>query len=36
MEYCLRIVHKSAVDEGRYDRVWREVHELKDAYEMNP
>jgi acyl-CoA dehydrogenase len=36
MEYCLKMVHKPAVDEGRYDRVWREVHELKDAYEMNP
>ena len=36
MEYCLKMVRKSAVDEGRYDRVWREVHALKDAYEMNP
>ena len=36
MEYCLKMVHKPAVDEGRYERVWREVHALKDAYEMNP
>jgi acyl-CoA dehydrogenase len=36
MEYCLKMVHKPAVDEQRYDRVWRKVHELKDAYEMNP
>jgi len=36
MEYCLKMVHKPAVDEGRHDRVWREVHVLKDAYEMNP
>jgi acyl-CoA dehydrogenase len=36
MEYCLKMVHKPVVDEGRYERVWREVHALKDAYEMNP
>jgi acyl-CoA dehydrogenase len=36
MDYCLKMVHKPAVDEGRYERVWREVHALKDAYEMNP
>ncbi len=36
MEYCLKMVRKPAVDDGRYERVWREVHALKDAYEMNP
>jgi acyl-CoA dehydrogenase len=36
MEYCLQMIRKPAVDEGRYERVWREVHALKDAYEMNP
>jgi len=36
MDYCLKMVRKPAVDEGRYNRVWQEVYGLKDAYEMNP
>ena len=36
MDYCLKMIRKPAADEGRYERVWHEVHALKDAYEMNP
>jgi hypothetical protein len=36
MEYCLKMIRRSVEDTGRYDRVWRDVHALKDAYEMNP
>jgi acyl-CoA dehydrogenase len=36
MEYCLKMVRKPAVDGARYERVWWDVHALKDAYEMNP
>jgi len=36
MEYCLQMIRRPVQDTGRYDRVWREVHGLKDAYEMNP
>jgi acyl-CoA dehydrogenase len=35
--YCLKMIRKPAVDDERYERVWRDyVHALKDAYEMNP
>jgi len=36
MEYCLNMIRRPVEDTGRYDQVWREVHALKDAYEMNP
>ena len=36
MDYCLRMMRKSAVDAARFGRVWDEVHALRDAYEMNP
>jgi acyl-CoA dehydrogenase len=36
MEHCLKMLRKPTVDEGRTQRVWQEVHALKDAYEMNP
>jgi len=36
MDYCLNMIRKPAVDEGRFGRVWQEVHALKDTYEMNP
>jgi acyl-CoA dehydrogenase len=36
MDHCLRMIRKPAVDDGRYQRVWREqVHTLAGAYEMN-
>jgi acyl-CoA dehydrogenase len=35
--YCLKMIRKPAVDEERYERVWRDhVYALKGAYEMNP
>ncbi len=37
MDYCQKMIRKPAVDEGRYQQVWREhVYALKDLYEMNP
>jgi hypothetical protein len=30
------MIRRPAFDAGRADRVWRTVHALKDAYEMNP
>jgi acyl-CoA dehydrogenase len=37
MDHCLRMIRKPAVDEARYDRVWRDqVLALAGAYEMNP
>jgi acyl-CoA dehydrogenase len=36
MEYCLKLIRRPAVDEARYQRVWSQVHALKDEYEMNP
>jgi len=34
MELCLRMLRKPVVDAGRFDRVWQQVHALKDAYEL--
>jgi acyl-CoA dehydrogenase len=34
MELCLRMLRKPVVDAGRFDRVWEQVHALKDAYEL--
>jgi hypothetical protein len=31
MDYCLKMIRKPVVDNGRYQRVWQEVHTLKDA-----
>ena len=36
MEYSLNMIRQPVEDADRYDRVWRQVHALKDAYEMNP
>jgi acyl-CoA dehydrogenase len=37
MALCLKMLRKPAVDEKRYDHVWRtHVLALKDLYEMNP
>ena len=36
MEYCLKMIRRPVEDASRYDRVWRGVHALKDAYEMSP
>jgi acyl-CoA dehydrogenase len=34
MELCLRMLRKPTVDQPRFLRVWEQVHELKDAYEL--
>jgi acyl-CoA dehydrogenase len=34
MELCLRMLRKPAVDQRRFLRVWEQVHQLKDAYEL--
>ncbi len=34
MEICLRMVRKPAAENGRFKRVWEQVHTLKDAYEL--
>ncbi len=36
MECCLEMVRKPVFDAARYERVWQQVYELKDEYEMNP
>jgi acyl-CoA dehydrogenase len=36
MDYCLKLIRRPAVDQARYQRVWSQVHALKDEYEMNP
>lgn len=37
MRFCQRMIHKAAVDETRYQRVWdQHVYALKDLYTMNP
>jgi acyl-CoA dehydrogenase len=35
MEWCLKMIKKPNVDPERFDKVWKIVHSLKDAYEMN-
>jgi acyl-CoA dehydrogenase len=35
MDFCLKMIRKPALDEGRFQRVWQQVHALKDAYEMS-
>jgi hypothetical protein len=30
------MVRKPVFDATRYERVWQQVYELKDEYEMNP
>ena len=34
MELCLRMLRKPVVDTGRFNRVWEQVHALKDVYEF--
>ena len=35
MELCLRMLRKPVADAGRFNRVWEQVHALKDAYELS-
>jgi acyl-CoA dehydrogenase len=36
MACCLEMIRKPVSDDARYERIWKQVHDLKDAYEMNP
>jgi len=36
MEYALKMIRKPTSDLARYERVWRGVLALRDAYEMSP
>lgn len=36
MACCLEMIRKPILDEARYDRVWQQVHALKNEYEMTP
>jgi acyl-CoA dehydrogenase len=36
MQHALGMIRKPAFDAARYERAWRTVHALKDAYEMSP
>ena len=34
MAACLEMIRKPVTDEARYQRVWQQVHDLQDEYEM--
>ncbi|MBW1761524.1 MAG: acyl-CoA dehydrogenase [Deltaproteobacteria bacterium] len=36
MASCLQMIRKPVLDEARYQRVWQQVHDLQDEYEMAP
>jgi acyl-CoA dehydrogenase len=36
MASCLEMIRKPVLDDARYQRVWQQVHDLRDEYEMNP
>ncbi|MDB4278288.1 acyl-CoA/acyl-ACP dehydrogenase [Deltaproteobacteria bacterium] len=36
MECCLKMIRKPVLDDARYQRIWQQVHDLRDEYEMNP
>ena len=36
MASCLEMIRKPVLDEARYERVWTQVHDLQDEYEMAP
>jgi acyl-CoA dehydrogenase len=36
MAACQKMIRKPVFDEARYQRVWSEVYDLRDEYEMNP
>jgi len=35
-DLALKMIRRPAFDAGRAERVWKTVHAMKDAYEMNP
>jgi len=36
VELAMKMIRRPASDAGRAERVWTTVHEMKDAYEMDP
>jgi len=36
MACCLKMIRKPVLNESRYQRVWRQVHDLQNEYEMTP
>ena len=36
MASCLEMIRKPVLDDARYQRVWQQVHDLQDEYEMAP
>jgi len=36
MELCQKMIMKPPTDTARFERIWAEVHALRDAYEMSP
>jgi acyl-CoA dehydrogenase len=36
MELCQKMIMKPPTDAARFERIWSEVHALRDAYEMSP
>jgi len=36
MACCLDMIRKPVFHQARYDRIWQQVHALKDEYEMSP
>jgi acyl-CoA dehydrogenase len=36
VDLAMKMIRRPAFDAGRAERVWKTVHAMKDAYEMNP
>ncbi len=36
MELCQKMIMKPETNAARFERIWTEVHALRDAYEMTP
>jgi acyl-CoA dehydrogenase len=36
MTACLEMIRKPVLDDARYQRVWQQVYDLQDEYEMAP
>lgn len=36
MELCQKMIRRPPTDTARFERIWAEVHALRDAYEMSP
>ena len=36
MAACQKMIRKPVFDAERYGRIWQQVYDLRDEYEMNP